>query len=270
MINGLSRMSEYAVRTYQEADEVQLTSLFNECYQAYAGFVPRTLEYWRWCCLNRPDVENEGIIIVLHGGKIAGYAVVGKSGNIWELCFDRAHNGEPIVSLILEKAIEYLARVGSDAATLNLPRDDSITRKACEKLGFSMLAPDPKRVFLSVLEYEQFVRFLASANKKKLTGLQGDFVIRLKDARSWMSPFISIGLGNGRIETGRENRRCDVLIETDTSTLASMLLGTYNPSWALLRFRLKIHPLRKLRRALRLFSLLRLDDSWFFPRADLG
>jgi hypothetical protein len=263
-------MSEYAVRTYQKGDEVELTSLFNEAYQGYAGFVPRTLEYWLWCCLDRPDVENEGIIIVVHVGRIAAYAVVGKSGNIWELCFDRAHNGEALVSLILEKAIEYLSRGGSDAVTLNLPCDDSIAREACEKLGFSELSPDPKRVFLSVLEYERFVRFLFSANKEKLMGFEGDFLIRLKDAPFWMSPFISIGLRNGRIETGSENKRCDILIEMDTPTLTSILLGTYNPLWALLRFRLKIHPLGKLRTVLRLFSLLRLDDPWFLPRADLG
>jgi hypothetical protein len=263
-------MSDYAVRTYQMGDENVLTGLFNKAYQAYAGFVLRTPEYWRWSCLDRPDVENEGIIILVHKEKIVAYAVVGKSGNIWELCFDPAHNEPVLVSLILEKALEYLTRVGSDRVTLNLPFQDSVARQACEKLGFSEITPDPETVFLSILDYQQFLGLLSLANKERLTTFEEEFLIRLKDPPFWIPPFISIGLRSGRIEIGTKNKLCDLLIETDSSTLSSILLGTLQPLWAVIRFRLKVHPLRKLRTALRLFALLRLTDPWFLPRADLG
>jgi hypothetical protein len=263
-------MNEYVVRAYQRRDEIELVGLFNEAYRAYAGFVPRTVEYWRWSCLDRPDVENEGIAIVVHGGKIVAYAVVGRSGNIWELCFDRAHDGEVLVSLILEKAVEYLTLVGSDAVTLNLPCQDYVAREACEKLGFSELSPDPEIVFVSVLDFERFVRLLSSANKEKLMSFEEDFLIKFRDARSWMNPVLSVRVQNGRIEIGSEDKHCNVIIETDTSTLTSMLFGTDKPLWALLRFKLRIHPLRRLWRVFRLFSLLHVNDPWFVPRADLG
>jgi hypothetical protein len=106
-------------RKYEEGDETALASLFNKVYHGYAGFVPRTPEYWRWSCLDRPDVEKEGIMVVVNRGRIVAYAVVGKSGNIWESCFDDAHDKKALLSLVLERAIEYLTRVGSDLITLN-------------------------------------------------------------------------------------------------------------------------------------------------------
>jgi len=261
---------KYVLRTYQNGDEFELAQVFNGAYRAYAGFVPRTADYWRWNCLDRPDVDKEGIVIAIQGGKIVAYAVVGKSGNIWELCFDRAHDGEALVSLILEKAVEYLTRIGSDAATLNLPYDDSVAREACEKAGFSELPPDPGIILLSVLDYEPFVRLLSSIKEEKFNGFEGNFLIKLRDARFWLNPLISIRLQNGRMETGGESKRGDVVIETDTSTLTSILFGASNPLWALFRFKLKIRPLRKLGKVLKLLGLLRLDDPWFLARADLG
>ena len=256
------------VRTYQEGDEIQLVTLFNEAYQAYLGFVPRTVEYWRWSCLARPDVDEEGIVIVVQREKIVAYAVVGRSGNIWELCFDGAQKSEALVSLVLGKAVEYLRRVGSDAASLNLPCDDSVARDACKRAGFSELPAS--NLFLSVLDYEGLLRLLSSVDKEKLMSFGQDFLIRLRDARSWTSPVIFIGLRNGRLEIRSEDKPCDVLIETDTSTLASILFGTCEPLWALLRFELRIRPLRKVRRALKFLSLLTVNGPWFLPRADLG
>jgi hypothetical protein len=230
--------------------------------------VPRTTEYWRWSCLNRPDVEKEGILIALHKGKIVAFAVVGKSGNIWESCVDDAHDKKALLSLLLEHSIEYLTRAGSDAVTLNLPSDDSVARETCESLGFSELPPDD--IFLSVLDFRQLLTLFCNAKKDKLSRIDGDFLIRFKDAPSWISPFILMKFRNGQAEIENENRSCEVLIETDIATFTSLMFGTTKSLWALARFRLKIYPRWKLRGVLRLFSLMRLDDPWFFPRSDLG
>jgi ribosomal protein S18 acetylase RimI-like enzyme len=261
-------MEEYSLRTFEEGDEVELTRLFNEAYKGYAGFVPKTLEYWRWSCLDRPDVEKEGIIIVAYRGKIVAYAVIGKTGNIWELCFNQAHKGKDLVSLILENAVEYLIRVGADSATLNLPSEDTAVRETCEKLGFLEVPPDT--MFLSVLDFEKFLQLLSCAKKEKMAGLDESFLIEFKDAPFWTNPYVSIRIENGRTKIEGQNTPSKVLIETDTTTLTSILFGTTKPLWALIRFRLKIYPLRKFHSVLKWFSLLRLDDSWFFPRSDLG
>ena len=170
--------------------------------------------------------------------------------------------------MVLERAIEYLTRVGSDLVTLNLPSEDSVARETCEKLGLSELPPDV--MFLSVLDFKQLLELLCSAKKDKLSGFDGDFLVRFKDAPSWISPFVMIKFKNGQTEIKNENKSCEVLIETDTATFTSIMFGVRRPLWALARFKLKIHPPWKLRRVLRLFSFMCLDDPWFFPRSDLG
>jgi hypothetical protein len=75
---------------------------------------------------------------------------------------------------------------------------------------------------------------------------------------------------NGQTEIENENKSCEVLIETDTATFTSIMFGITKPLWAFARFKLKIHPPWKLRRVLKLFSSMRLEDPWFFPRSDLG
>jgi len=261
-------MNEYRVRTYEKGDETELARLFNEAYQAYAGFVPRTPEYWRWSCLDRPDVEKEGIVIVVHARKIVGYAVVGKSGNIWELCFDRGPDQERVGSLILDKAVDYLTRVGSDSVTLNLPSKDSVARQACERLGFSQLPPEIP--FLSVLDFERLLGSLYSANQQRLMDFEGSFLIKFQDGPFWITPFVSMRVRNGGIDIASQKELCQAVIETDTRTLTSVLFGTEKALSALLRLKLKIRPLRELRTVLRLFSLLRVKEPWFVPGADLG
>lgn len=264
----LKKIGEYNIRTYEEGDETELASLFNNVYHGYGGFVPRTPEYWRWSCLDRPDVEKEGIMVVVNRGKIVAYAVVGKSGNIWESCFDDVQDKKALLSLVLEHAIEYLTRVGSDMATLNLPSQDSAARETCEKLGFSLLPPDV--MFLSVADFKQFLELVCSSKKGRSSGLDGDFLIRFKNAPSWISPSIMIKFKNGQTEIENENKSYDVLIETDTATFTSLVFDTTRPLWALARFKLRVHPPWKLLRVLRLFSFMRLDDPWFLPRSDLG
>jgi len=249
---------------------VELTRLFNEAYRPYAGFVPRTSEYWRWNCLERPDVDKDGISVVIYGRQIVAYAVVGKSGNIWELCFNRAHDGKALLSLVLDRAVEYLTSAGSDAATLNLPCDDSVAREACEKAGFSELPPDPGVVFLSVLDFERLLSLLSSINEEKLRGIRGDFSVRFRDPGSWVRPPVSIRLHNGQTQIASESKHGDIVIETDSSTLTSILFGASNPLRAWLALKLKVYPLRKLGLVSKLLSLLRVDNTWFLPLSDLG
>jgi len=256
------------VRGYEEGDEIQLTRLFNAVYRGYGGFVPRTSEYWRWSCLDRPDVEKEGVVVVAQGGKIVAYAVVGKSGNVWELCFDHAKKGRVLVSLILDRAVEYLTKIGADSVALNLPREDSAARGACEQLGFVEVPSE--KMFLSVLDFKRLLQLLSDDKKEGLRGFTEDFLISFKDAPFWIRPQIVIRVEDGQTRIEEGNKPHTVLIETDATTLTSILFGTAEPLWALLRFRLKVRPLRKLGRVLRWLSLLRLGDPWFSSGSDFG
>lgn len=57
--------------------------------------------------------------------KVVGYVVVGRSGNIWELCYDRGFDGEKIVSLLLDEATHYLERGGATSMSFNAPMEDT-------------------------------------------------------------------------------------------------------------------------------------------------
>ena len=268
-LEGLSKdKDEHIVRCYEDGDEIQLVQLFNEAYRVYGGFVPRTPEYWRWCCLDRPDVEKEGIKIVVCREKIVGYAVVGRLGNIWEFCFDYAHDGERVVSLILKEAIEYLENFGAESVTLNFPFEDVIFKEVCQKFGFVEVPSE--RMYLGVLDFERFLQPLVSAKKEKLKEFNDEVYITFRDAPFWIEPHVSLKIENRDTQIEEGNERDKVLIETDVETFVSILFGTVKPLWAWLRFRLKIRPLRKVRGTLKLLSSLSLNDPWFFPYSDFG
>lgn len=100
---------KYKVRNFEDGDEIEFVRLFERVYADYGGFVLKTPEYWRWCCLERPDVKRDGIFVVVgEDEKVVGYVVVRRSGNNWELCYDRGFDGEKIVSLLLDEATRYL------------------------------------------------------------------------------------------------------------------------------------------------------------------
>lgn len=68
-------MNRYELRNFVEGDEEKIVKLFNDAYARFSGYVPRTVEYWRWCCLKRPDVRKDGIFLVFDkgAGNFEGY-----------------------------------------------------------------------------------------------------------------------------------------------------------------------------------------------------
>src|SRR4030042_6661610 len=105
-------MHGLSVRTFRNGDEPAIVELFNNVYRGYGGFVPRTVEYWRWCCLKRPDVERNGIFLAFDSERLCGYLVAGSSGNIWEFCV--ADNDRDIAKTLLSEALDYLEKVRSE------------------------------------------------------------------------------------------------------------------------------------------------------------
>lgn len=259
----------YVARTYREGDETELVQLFNRVYEGFAGFVPRTLEYWRWCCLNRPDVEDEGIVIVNDGKKIIGYGVVGKTGNIWELCYDSAYKGEEIVSTILEWAVNYLESTGGDSIILNASLDDHLLRDMCLRFGFA--ETNPPFMFLSVLDFPEFIREVLSWKREKLREYDEELLIKVRNSPLWYGGNITVKIRNGDISVeGGTNGDPGVVVEADVPTIVSCILGTRGLLKAFLGLKLRIRPFWKSLKILKLFSLLRIKDPWFSPGADFG
>lgn len=259
--------SEYNVRTYRDGDETEFIKLFNESHQHYAGFVPRTVDYWLWSCKLRPTVNSEGIMVAERNNEIVGYIVVGNLGEIYELCYNPAQNGWTIVSKLIERAIQYVVAKGGGRVILRAPSDDAIIREVCKKFEFreSPLA-QVSVISLRVLNFPMLIKKIVDSKKREQINFEDTFLIQLKDAPP-SDNFITVSIRDGifSVERGEVNNpRIKICI--DTRTLTSLIFGTLSIASATLSFRLRVRPFWKLPEALKLLSLLLLRDSWYVPR----
>jgi putative sterol carrier protein len=248
---------------------MKLGRLFNKAHDWYVGFVPRTEDYWRWCCLNRPDVSREGIIIVEEktNREIIGYTVVGKSGNVWELCVDPNVDRKYVVSVLLENAVSYLRKVNADQMVLNVPSDDLVMQLACGKMDFFELPPD--QMFVGITDFEALVGALAENVRDRLGNFRETVTFRLLNARSWINPVFSVRI-DGEVQVFENAVPSGFSIEVDSDVLAAILLGNTNPFTAVLRGKLKVNPFWKFRKAMSLLNALQIHNSWFYSLADYG
>jgi len=262
------KLNEYYIRTFRQRDEVELAQLFNRIYVNFAGFVPRTPQYWVWCCLMRPDVNKESVVIVNKEKDIVGYAVVGESGNIWELCYDPQYNGKIIVSKLLNWAIKYLEKVRSDYIVLDAPIKDDVVREVCQELNLTETTPSS--MFVSILDFPKLICAIL-VNKKEMLDIDGLFWFRLKGCPSWCNNSFGINIRAKKVSVIEKIvDRPEILIDTDIFTLTSYIFGTENILKVIITSKMRFHPFWKIRKFLNLFSLLRIKHSWFRPRADLG
>src|SRR3989304_5420051 len=272
MITMVAEMrQEYFIRTFAEGDEVEIVRLFDKSYMEYGGYTRRTPEYWRWCCLQRPDVKNESIFLVSdqNSKAIAGYVVAGKSGALWELCYDPNSDGKAIVSLLLDKATAYLESAAAPSINFTAPTSDPIIKQACKERGFAV-GPPPK-MFLSVLNLQALISLLAG---NKATGLKTKFdeaiSIKIKGAPFWINDSVFLRITQEGATVEDEISKFTMQLQTDFVTLSSMLFGNISPFSALIRSKLTIKPLSKILTGLKLLSYLQIGTEWSFQLSEYG
>lgn len=267
----LKKACEYKVRSFKDGDEVEVVRLFDRMYEDYGGFALKTPEYWRWCCLERPDVEREGLFVVVDrkDENVVGYAVVGTSGNVWELCYDSGCDGGEIVSLLLDRATRYLERVGATSIIFNALKGDHAVNQACRKLGFAVVPP-PK-MFLSVLSFRKLVSLLVNGKRDELMSrFDETFLVKLKDAPFWVDDTVYMKICRDGVHVGGGVQSPTVRAEMDFITFSSLLFGVLSPFEALVRLKLTVKPFWKTFTLLKLFSFLQVKTKWFFPLSDYG
>jgi hypothetical protein len=265
----MAQQADFYIRTFQDGDEEGIIRVFEECYGEYAGYVLRTPEYWRWCCLERPDVERSGVFVAVRRSDegVLGYAVAGKSGNIWEFGYDRGNSGRELVELLLKSATDYLEAVGASLVSLQVPAKDRVISAACANLGLA--ETKSSEIFVSVLDFQSLL-FLVSDQQEGLEELDEAVEVVLRDAPEWMARSVKIRVRNGQVSPLEKGQKPTILVETDVSTLSSMLFGEVGPFWVWLRFSVRVKPFWKISRFLRLFSALRVRQPWFVPLSDYG
>lgn len=267
---NVKESKEYNLRTYRKEDEKDIISLFNKAYGHLAGFVPRTLEYWRWCILSRPDLSEEGIVLAVDTSRVVGYAAVERSGKILEFCCDPNCEGKTVVSELLHWCIDYAEDQGAGSASLNAPVQDEIVRQVCEELGFTE-EPSPS-LFLRVLDIAYvFDKILDQKKVKK--GLDEAILINLRKFPSWCLQHVTILVQDGNMTISTEKLGHPTIeIEADISTISKCIFGSRRTLYrAILKRRLKIRPLRKILRAVKILSLFQLKNPpLYIPIADYG
>lgn len=270
-VSSLSKKTcKYKVRSFEDGDEIEIVRLFDRMYANYGGYSLKTPEYWRWCCLGRPDVEREGLFMAADRNEnLVGYAIVGRSGNIWDLCYDPRSEGEEIVSLLLDEATRYLEKVGANSITFNAPKEDYVVNRVCRKVGFAVISP-PK-MFLSILDFRKLLSLLAKCKKEKLmTRFDEAVLVKLKNAPFWINDTVFIKISREGVQVGYEPQSPTIQMETDITTFSSLLFGIMSPFQSLIHLKLRVKPFWKTPTLLKLLSSLRLKTTWFFPLSDYG
>lgn len=123
---------------------------------------------------------------------------------------------------------------------------------------------------IHVLDFEALIKLLAKDSANKLKDFKENILFAFKNTHLWMTPRFVLQINGGKISLTSNPKSHSILIEADRDVLTSILIGALKPSKALMTRKLKIRPLLKIHRSLRLLSLLQLHDSWFHPRADFG
>ena len=266
-----SQIAGYQIRAYRDGDENELVLLFNNVYSEYAGFVPRTVEYWLWCCKSRPGVREEGIFVVDSGGKIIAYAVVADSGEILEFCRDPDNAEKEVVLKLLETAERHVENLGASSIRLNAPKDNEIIREACLDLGYAESSL-PFALQVSIVDFPGLIKgILLSKLKSAKADIHGEILLKVKQAYQRDHECVVLKISDGELYVGKsETCRPNFTIEADKRTFASCIFGGMSPKAAIFTGKIKVYPFWKALDSIALLTLLRLDDNWYVPLSDYG
>ena len=200
--------------------------------------------------------------------EVAGYAVVGKTGDIWELSYNPKEDAKEIVRQLLSWATNYAQEVGGDSVVLNEYAKDQVIREVCQELEF-VEAPS-EQVFASVLDLQQLILSILQS-KKGAFEVEGAFRFNLRNCPSWCKNSIVLRRGKNGFSLAEENAlKEDFSMDVDMQTLVEIIFGTKTPTEALFASEVHARPFWKIRKCLSLLSLLKTDLPWVVPKADIG
>ena len=262
---------KYRIRNYSYGDDEAIAKLFNETYKDYAGFVPRTASYWRWCCFDRPDVEKNNIVILedKRSKEIVAYVVLGKSGNIWELCVKPVVEKRKIVTMLLEKALEHAERNNVEMLMVNVPFEDKITREVCEELGFGDFSVTSMQI--GALDFGQLLKALTERSIEHLKDFNETMLFFFIEKPPWITEKFILKISGKEIRIiSKGDVEYNVKIITKPRPLMTVLFGLRNPLEAIILRKLKIEPWWKALKIAKFLSVIAVKDPWYYPRADFG
>jgi hypothetical protein len=264
------------VRAYQPGDESSIVALSNRCLAPYAGWIPRTVEYWRWSTLARPGVEPTDILLLEKGGAIVGYtAMLGRDGSVLEFCVDpdQPSRGRRALIKQLIGALEEHARAHQcDDLTFWEPAADILMDKVLRESGY--VVAQSQYFSAGILNPQYLLQQILAARGEQLTGLRiTAFVFELSPGNY---PFLLNSRLLVRLEPDVEvidisdvaeyPREC--VVRTDLCALTELLFCGATVDSILQRSQLDIQPQASVADARKLLETLAIRGSWHVPRSD--
>ncbi len=265
------------IRAYQAGDEGPIVELSNRSLAPHAGWVTRTVEYWRWSILTRPDVHSSDILLLESGGQIVGYAALSQDGSVLELFVDpdRPKRDRRAFTCELVAALEDHARARRcDVLTFSSPASDRVIDRALRSSGYVV---EPGHCFsLGILNPQLLLQQLLAARQSRLASLRSStFIFELTPGQY---PFLLnsrlgvqlnpsprvVDLGN--VEVGGHAGDC--VIQMDLCALTELIFCRVPAGLLLRQSRLRIQPDTCVVDACKLLEALVIDAEWHVPKSD--
>ncbi len=264
------------VRPYQPGDEGSIVQLSNRCLAPYAGWMPRTVDYWRWSTLARPGVRPTDILLLENDGKVVGYtAMLARDGSVLEFCVDpdQPSRGRRALIKQLIGALEEHARASEcDSLTFCEPASDTLLDKALRESGY--VVEQGQYFSVGVLNPRCLLQQVLTGRRDQLSGMSVTaFVFELSPGKY---PYLLNTRLHVRVEPNVEvtdisdaaqyPKEC--VIRLDLCALTELLFCAATVDFLLQQSRLDIRPQASLADARRLLETLAIRSLWHVPRSD--
>ena len=263
------------VRAYQPGDEAPIVELSNRSLAPYAGWVPRTVDYWRWSVLARPGVHATDILVLESDGRIVGYTVLRQDGSVLDFLVDpelRFRRRRAFVKQLVV-ALEGHARARRcDLLTFSLPVSDRLVDKALREAGY--VVEQYQHFSIGILNPRVLLEELLRARRSRLAPLRmRSFTFELTPGRYpfllssrllvQLEPSVRVDDISDAVEYPR-----DCVVRIDLCALTDLIFCRVSADTLLKQSQLEITPASSIAAACELLDALMVDADWHVPHSD--
>jgi GNAT superfamily N-acetyltransferase len=273
----MAAVSGTTIRAFMPGDEPRLVALWNAAYAGYAGYVRRTVEYWRWCILDRPGLLPADVLVLDDAARqTIGYGVLGPTDSVLELALDPAVTGaaREAAAARLMSALEDRCRArGGEAISFMLPHADDAMQRGLTRAGYrAERVPALTSTIVDVAAlFELLLRHRAS---RIPPALPPSFRVRVERGAA-RTPAVLVTrielapqLAVVREAPDAPAPAADCTVATDLATLNRVVFRIETFDAAVTAGRLTVQPPTSEGAARTLLGLVTLAAPWFTPAAD--
>ena len=274
-----------SIRHYRSGDEAALVALWNAAYASYAGYIPRSLQYWRWCILDRPGMSPHDVLILQdehNQGGILGYGVLGQDGMygvpdpngvVLELAVDPTLSNlrrEQVASRLIMVLEERSRTRGDEMIQFKLPSTDGSICRALRGAGYREEKGEELQVVIVDLA-GLLTKILCHRVARIPKGWSPTFILETNPGRYRFCPHRRVRITLEPPVAVALNAMAgvaDYRVDTDLSTLTELIFRRTTFEETIAAGRLAVHPGLGVGDVKMLVGLLALSSPWYMPHAD--